>query len=295
MGVSINAVGTVNLANPNSGVAGAQRKARFDTPARKVSNTASHTDVAPESQAGTDAGALYQVPDAVTLQLQLQTVLGGSKTPAHGTAVQGAVTTGSVTKTGTAPSSPATSQAPSTHGAAGVETKVSSANSTAATAAASGTASVKSEEDRLLTTLQSLGLSPSTIQTFMNTGDLLAEISPALFQAFFNAVTNIAHIAAPAQAANSSGSASPAATTTTASTSNTTPGAQVEFASVQVSAAEVQTSPASSGQGASVSTEAAAGVVLVEAFQTTQSPSQNSASTAPSQSSNSGTPPSNAG
>jgi hypothetical protein len=235
VGASINGVGNLNVFNPNNEVAGAQGqgRARFNPLERRGSDSPSHANPAPEAVSGTDTGTVYQVPAGVALQAQLQGVPGATS-PAHTNAA-------------------GTQRAPSAAASGGAE-QPSTANGGATTAAPTGTSpTVRAEENQLYTTLQSLGLSPAAIEQFMNTADLLAEVSPGLFQAFENAVESI--VQTPQATGPASGLVSPAGATTAAPTGNTTstPNSQVEFASVQVSEAEVTLTPGSSGKQASTS------------------------------------------
>jgi hypothetical protein len=262
LGPSFNAVGS-GLFDPHStvGATNVQGGNRSDSSPKEASDFASQQETSPESQSAPDTGFVYQVSDAVALQLQLQTVFGAN-TPLSPAAGGGADAATDQTASNTAP--------------AGNPTQTSTINAVD-NPAASG---VQSEENQLITTLQSLGLSPSSIQEFTSIGDLLAEMSPALFQAFLNAMPEIAQavggnglsdsvsIAGAATAISTFASASsgqsdtasaPAgANATGALTSDTSPASQlqVDVASVEVSEVEVQLTSASSGQSDTASAPA---------------------------------------
>lgn len=270
MGISINPAGSFNLFEPNSAVVHGQPQdhARFGPAQTRGSNSKLQDNAAPENQSATDGG-LYQVPPGVALQAQLQSAAGvASPNPSNAAA---------------APASDSAQTAAS--GTASQPAQTPTANAVAASSASGASSTVQSEENQLLATLQSLGLSPSTVQEFVNLGDLLAEVSPGLFQAFLNAMTSMAQTfgtanslgsTAMAGTGKSSRATPPVDTNTAAPTSNTgsTSNSQVEIATIQVSAGEITFATASPGSGASASEGVAAAASLVETVQLAQSSTQ---------------------
>lgn len=270
MGISINPAGIFDLFDPSGAVVHGQPQghARFGSAQKRGSNSKLQGNAAPESQSATDDG-LYQVPAGVALQAQLQSAAGASAPNPSKPTAEPALNSAAAAASGT--------------GSQPAQTLTASAD--AATSASGASSTVESEENQLLATLQSLGLSPTTVQEFVNLGDLLAEVSPGLFQAFLNAMTSMAHTFGTASSSASttpagrgkSSSATPAVSTSAAApTSNTgsTSNSLVEIATIQVSAGEIEFATASPGSGASASEGVAAAASVVETIQLVQPPTE---------------------
>lgn len=269
MGISINPAGIFDLFDANGAIAHGQPQAhaRFGSAQKRGSNSKLQGNAAPESQSATDDG-LYQVPAGVALQAQLQSAAGASAPNLLKPTAEPALNSAAAAASGT-----------------GSQPAQTLANADAATSASGTSSTIESEENQLLATLQSLGLSPTTVQEFVNLGDLLAEVSPGLFQAFLNAMTSMAHTFGTASSPASttpagtgkSSSATPAVSTNAAApTSNTgsTSNSLVEIATIQVSAGEIEFATASPGSGASASEGVAAAASVVETIQLVQPPTE---------------------
>jgi hypothetical protein len=270
VGVSLNGVSNAGLLSLSSSAAGAQVQGRTqpNSLARRLPDSTSQSDTVLPSQSAPDAGTVYSVPDAVALQSQLRGTVGANDPAATGAG------DGAAAGTRAASSIAATRQA--------------------AAASATPSAAVQRDENLLLSALESLRLSPIAIQEFMNIGNFLAQASPALFQAFLNAVTGLTQTAGAASlsgATTVAAAANPPLTTQTVGT--TTGGAlssipqaansSVEVTTVQVSAAEVQVASATSGKG-NARSKAEVGGASYATLELLQPSHESSAATAPPQS-----------
>ncbi|MGH9343811.1 MAG: hypothetical protein ACRD19_08630 [Terriglobia bacterium] len=249
----------------------------------KDASAAQPSDYAPDnSGSGLSGSGFYQVAASLVLQYQLYDLGASGATaadPADNPAGAGQAAPGA--DAGANATSGANADAPTpaddgTEAGASTPTAATSDNNNTSTgevtggagtpAASSSSATLKQEEAQLQQALQALGLNPpAAIQEFMQAAQLLAEISPGMFQEFVSYVSQLAKAAEPTVPAGSAsgatggapvGTTSTAAATPSAGSNASTPQIQFEVASVQVTQAEVSiTSNQNGGETLSVAAQ----------------------------------------
>ncbi|HEV2418406.1 MAG TPA: hypothetical protein VGX94_11415 [Terriglobia bacterium] len=163
-------------------------------------------------------------------------------------------------------------------------------NETGTPASSASSATLKQEEAQLQQALEALGLNPpAAIQEFMQAAQLLAEISPGMFQEFVSTVSQLAEAAEPAAPVSPAAGSAVESAGSTAAASSAAPSAgapqiQLEFGSVQVTQAEVSITTNQNG-GETLSLEAQSETASFAQLQL-GSPAQAASPSSPSQNSN---------